>query len=85
MATDESKGGKIKRIYRTQGIGTIRPDSGGGDVIFTDGAVRGGRRGFKNLREGDLVRYRTYPDEIAGKEFAEDIYCEDEEPPRGSR
>jgi hypothetical protein len=43
-------------------------------VIFTDKAVRGGEDGFRYLAEGDRVRYRLYPGEIAGKPFAEDVW-----------
>jgi cold shock CspA family protein len=67
-------GGRIKRIHRSLGVGTIEPSDGGPEVIFTDDAVKGGQDGFRNLKEGDPVKYRPYPAEIADRQFADDVW-----------
>lgn len=65
--------GRVKRVHRGLGVGTIQPNNGGDEVIFTGGSVRGGARGFEELAEGDRVRYLPYPGMIAGSGFAEDV------------
>lgn len=69
-------GGRIKRIHRSLGIGTIEPAEDGSEVIFTNDAVKGGQDGFRDLKEGDIVKYRLYPAEIAGRHFADDVWPE---------
>jgi hypothetical protein len=69
-------GGKIGRIHRPFGIGTSEPSNREGEVIFTDKSVKGGEEVFRNLAEGDPVKYRLYPGEIAGRKFAEDVWPE---------
>lgn len=66
--------GKIKRLHRSLGIGTITPDTGGEEIIFPAGAVYGGKAGFGNLKEGDSVNYRLYPEQIHSTSFAEDVW-----------
>ena len=66
--------GTIKRIYRGLGIGTIKPDRGGEEIIFSSGAVKGGDRGFQDLGEGDRGKYHNYPETIGGRNFADDVW-----------
>ncbi len=66
--------GKIKRMYPGLGIGTITPDSGGPEIVFTDGIVAGGRKGFDDLREGDAVKYHKYSEKIGDADFAEYVF-----------
>lgn len=66
--------GSIGDIFPDLGVGTITPDDNPEDtIIFTEGAVPGGIRGFRMFRPGDRVRYDLHPRRVAGKRFAHQI------------
>lgn len=66
-------GGTISNFYPDLGIGTIQPDTGGPEIIFSDNTVQGGDPVFRRMRPGDRVKYLLYPEEIAGQPFAKQI------------
>lgn len=67
--------GFIKSLEPSIGIGTIQPDiRRGGDVHFSTGVVQGGMDGFADLKEGDRVGFRRYPETVNGLEYAEMVY-----------
>ncbi len=76
MANGEFGHGKVYRIVRPLGIGTIRPSGGGGDVIFSKQVVKGGDAGFDKLKENDPVRYRKYPEKLGEQDIAEEVIPE---------
>jgi cold shock CspA family protein len=65
--------GVVGQMYRGLGIGSIKPDKGGKEVIFSARAVKGGESGFRNLAQGDRVSFRKYPTPIVERDFAEDV------------
>lgn len=50
-----TKRGVVKWFNRLKGFGFIKPSDGGGDVFVHYSAIDG--EGYRNLYEGDSVRY----------------------------
>ena len=76
MANGVYKHGRIGRISRPLGIGSIHPDDEGDSVIFPSASVQGGQAGFDQLRPGQRVKYLTRPREGWPVEIAEDVIPE---------
>ncbi|MDG3003659.1 hypothetical protein [Paludisphaera mucosa] len=77
MANGVYKHGRIGRINRPLGIGSIQPDDGGEPVIFPSVSVPGGRAGFDDLRPGQKVKYLLRPAEGWPVGIAEDVIPEE--------